>query len=156
MAIAPLLAAYGVVDRGRVDDGALGPVRHEGARGSLRAVEAAKVIVVNDAGVLFLGDIEEVLEQIDAGIAEHDIKAVELVISGLNERIDLRSVGDIANLAPAVISAEFLRDFFKKSIVARTDDDLSAVADEAACDRAADAGRAARNHGHLTRKSVGS
>ena len=72
---------------------------------------------MNDAGVLFLGDIEEVLEQIDAGVAEHDIKAVELVISGLNERIDLRSVGDIANLAPAVISAEFLRDFFKKSIV---------------------------------------
>ena len=54
------------------------------------------------------------------------------------------------------LSAEFLRDFFRKSIVARTDDDLAAVADEAACDRAADAGRAARNHGHLTRKSVGS
>ena len=83
------------VDGGRVDDGALGLVRHEGTRGSLCAVEAAKVIVVNDAGVLFLGDIEEVLEQIDAGVAEHDIKAVELVISGLNERIDLRSVGDI-------------------------------------------------------------
>lgn len=164
MAIAPLLAAYGVefghaqrtLMEAVLTMAPLGPVRHEGARGGLRAVEAAKVIVVNNAGVLFLGDIEEVLEQIDAGVAEHDIKAVELVISGLNERIDLRSVGDIANLAPAVISAEFLRDFFKKSIVASTDDDLAAVADEAACDRAADAGRAARNHGHLTRKSVGS
>jgi len=107
--------------------------------------------------VLVLGDIEEVLGQMEAGVTEQDIKADELVINGLNERIDLRSDGDIANLAPAVISAEVMREFFKKSIVARTDDDPGAtVADETACDRAADAGRAAGNHGHHTRKSVGS
>lgn len=60
VAIAPLLAAYGVefghaqrtLMEAVLTMAPLGPVRHEGARGSLRAVEAAKVIVVNDAGVL--------------------------------------------------------------------------------------------------------
>lgn len=144
------------VDGCGVDDSAFGAVGDECTSRGLSAVEAAEVVVVNDACVFFLSDVDKVLEEVDAGIAEHDVEAAEMVICGLNERVNLSAVRNVTDLAPAVLCAEVFDYFLKKIVVTCADNDLAAVLDEAGRNSAAYAGRTAGDDGHFAYKSVGS
>ena len=111
---------------------------------------------MNDACVFFLSDVDKVLEEVDAGIAEHDVEAAEMVICGLNERVNLSAVRNVTDLAPAVLCAEVFDYFLKKIVVTCADNDLATVLDEAGRNSAAYAGRTAGDDGHFAYKSVGS
>lgn len=109
----------------------------------LSAVKCAEIVVMNYAGMLFLGDIQEILKQIDAGIAEHNVKTSELIICSLNKGINVFARGNVAYLAVAFISAELVDYLFKKIVMTCADNYLAAVANELSCNCAAYTGSSA-------------
>ena len=127
---------------------------HEGQTCCLGAVEHPLEVGVHDDVGLFLGKFQEAFHEVHAGIAEHNIKAAERVISGLDQSVYIGSDAHITFLAVAFVITEFRNDLREQIIMTCADDDLAAVPDNLSGDGTANTSGTAGHDSDFSFESV--
>ena len=127
----------------------------KGTAGRLRGVEAAEGVHTEDALVFLLGEVQEVLHEVDARVAEHDVEAAEHIIGRLDHGVHALAVGHVAVDAAAVLRAELGGDLLEGIGLDVAYDYLAALSDKAGGDGAAYAARTAGDYADLAGKPCG-
>ncbi len=100
----------------------------EGAKGGGGPVHDAPEVGVEEAAVVFVGDLFELAPEAEPGVVDPCVEAAVLVDGELGEAVDLLAGADVGDAIDgfAAVRDDFVDDLVKSIFVARGEDDLGA------------------------------